>query len=154
MANGVRPDGPVLRELQDQLVKRAEDLALGLKLDERAGRLANSQAAKAVEVAEEAETPRVFLNWAHYQAGRRDSELFWKCPLQDGSPLVQHLGRELGWVEQEVARRVPEEARPATTRRAAALLLGYFRRALIGLEALRAHQNNVKPAPSAAGGKK
>src|SRR5437763_664097 len=121
MPDLARPDPGVLRDLQDSLVTRAEELALGLRLDPaRDGRLANSQASKAIEVAEGAETLRVFLNWARYQAGRRDAERFWKCQLQDGSNLVQRLDADLAWIEGEVKKRVADDPqRLATTRRAA-----------------------------------
>src|SRR5262249_14324420 len=138
------------------LVERAEKLALGLQFDERGGeQLARSQASKAVEVAGEAETPRVFLNWAHYQAGRREAERFWKCPLAGGGTLVQRLGQELTWIDQEVAKQVPDRARRLpTTRKASALLLGYLRRALIGLAALRQHQESTAAPTPAPGGKR
>jgi hypothetical protein len=157
MADETRPDRVVLRRLQDRLVEKAENMAIDLQLDPKSGeRLANSQASKAMEVAEAAETPRVFLNWVHYQAGRgKEPGFFWGHAMSDDSTLVRRLAAELSWIEQEVAKEVAEvPRRQATVRRASALLLGYFKRALVGLAELTEHRRNSKATSAAAGGKK
>jgi hypothetical protein len=155
MPDEPQPDLTALRRLQDSLVARAEKLVLDLRppTDER-GRtrvdleeMARSQASKAIAVAEASETIRVFLNWARYQAGRDRSRDFWSCPLEGGGKLVDRLRDDLEWLGQQVDAQVPDAGRRLPTlRKAAALYLGYFRRALIGYKTLAEHARAVEGA--------
>ncbi len=119
----------------DRLVQKAE--ALVWMLREAIGKsdppeVGKTQASKAIEVAQIAPTPALLINWLRYQAAREDPEerekRFWSYPLQDGRTLAEALITDL----QEIQR----EVRPEERMRAVALYLGYFRRALVGIQFL------------------
>lgn len=142
-----------LRDLQDDLVRRAEQLALNLKLKDSEGRdkgkiedsekdkdknreKGKTQVSKALEVLQTAGSLPVFVNWLRYQAGREadQKEKFWTKSAGQRS-LAKALADDLGWIQNEVQARLPDlpkAAQNAATIRAATRFLGYFRRAMIG----------------------
>ena len=116
---------------QDELVQKAEALVSQLKKskwDESVGR---TQASKAIEVAQDASTLRLFVNWLRYQAAREsDRQPFWSVGLGEGRKkvkLAEALTRELNAIQK---------AHPKDPMRAVRLFLGYFRRALVGVQFL------------------
>ena len=116
---------------QDVLVQKAEALISQLKAskwDESVGR---TQASKALEVAQDAQTLRLFVNWLRYQAAREsERQPFWSVELGRGrekANLAKALTRELNAIQ---------EAQPKDPMPAVRLFLGYFRRALVGVEFL------------------
>jgi len=131
----------VLYELQDELVRRAEQLVIDLGFKgKEVSEIGKTQASKALEVAQTAGTLAVFANWVRYQAGREKSAEFWTRIVKEQSPprerpLAQALAAHLGWVQQQIAQRlgdVPKAEQDLVTMRAVVRFLGYFRRALIG----------------------
>lgn len=140
-----------LRDLQDDLVRRAEQLALNLKLKDSEGRdkgkiedsekdkdknreKGKTQVSKALEVLQTAGSLPVFVNWLRYQAGREHSAELWTKSAGQRS-LAKALADDLGWIQNEVQARLPDlpkAAQNAATIRAATRFLGYFRRAMIG----------------------
>lgn len=138
----------ILSAMQDELVRRAEQLVRGLNLpakknDENRGKKdlieqGTTQASRALEVMQTAGSLTVFINWLRYQAGREASG-FWQRKSGQQA-LAVALSGNLNWIQQEIARRAPE-ASEAEQRdvaiRAGMRLLGYFRRALIGAEYLQ-----------------
>lgn len=116
---------------QDELVRKAEALVSQLKAskwDESVGR---TQASKAIEVAQDAPTLRLFVNWLRYQAAREsERQPFWSVELGRGrekANLAEALTRELNAIQR---------AQPEHPMRAVRLFLGYFRRALVGVKFL------------------
>lgn len=136
----------VLRDLQDDLVRRAEKLVIDLKLKDTEASEASSkgktQLSKALEVIQTAGSLVVFVNWLRYQAGRERSAEFWTKSAGQHS-LAKALADELGWIQGQVRTRLselPEAEQNAATMRAAARFLGYVRRAMIGAAYLRSIQ--------------
>lgn len=129
----------ILSDLQDAMVRRAEQLVLDLNLKTGEGALkGKTQASKALEVAQTAGSLSVFVNWLRYQAGREQSADFWTRQAGKHS-LARALAEELGWLQKEVAARLPDTDRKQqseATMRATTRFLGYFRRALIGADHL------------------
>ncbi len=125
----------ILVRLQDEMVQRAERLVRSLKLSKDEGiEKGKTQASKALEVAQTANSLGVFVNWLRYQAGRESSALFWT--KQAGQQrLAKALTAELNWLQGEIVRQMPEAAKveqQQITMRAVTRFLGYFRRALVG----------------------
>jgi len=129
----------ILSDLQDAMVRRAEQLVLDLNLSTGEGVLkGKTQASKALEVAQTAGSLPVFVNWLRYQAGRERSADFWTKQAGKHS-LARALAEDLGWLQKEVGARLPGTDRKQqsdATMRAATRFLGYFRRALIGADYL------------------
>jgi hypothetical protein len=139
----------VLRDLQDELVLRAERLVneLGFKGADVA-ESGKTQASKALEVAQSAGSLPVFLNWVRYQAGREKSADFWRrsAGRQD---LARALSGELLWIQKQVHDQLgdlPKAEQDVATMRAVVRFLGYFRRALIGAKYLQI----AEPQPEAS----
>lgn len=108
----------------DDLVRRAEEVMRRLRKskqrDEEAGR---TQASRALAVAQDSDSLRLFLNWLRYQAAREaDRQRFWSASLQKGT-LAEAVADELKAIAKEAAE---------DTMVAVRYFLGYFRRALIG----------------------
>ena len=116
---------------QDTLVKKAEDLVNLLKKSQWDKGVGRTQASKAIEVAQESPTLRVFVNWLRYQASREsERQPFWSVEIVEGhkkSCLAELLAQELNIIQK---------AQPGDPMRAVRLFLGYFRRALVGVEFL------------------
>jgi hypothetical protein len=133
----------VLRDLQDELVQRAEQLVLGLDLKGTEGSdKGKTQVSKALEVIQTAGSLMVFINWLRYQAGRERSAELWTKNAGQRS-LAEMLANDLGWIQGQVRASLPELPKveqDAVTMRAAARFLGYFRRAMIGAAHLRSIQ--------------
>lgn len=116
----------------DLLVRKAEILVK--RLQEATGwsdvpEVGKTQASKAIEVAQSAPTPLLFINWLRYQAAREDEDKrFWSCPLKDRKTLAEALAADLQSVQKTVS--------PLERMRAVTLYLGYFRRALVGIQFL------------------
>lgn len=122
---------------EDELVGRAEKIVLEArnKLSRGDAETGKTQASKAIEVAQEAKSLRVFYNWLRYQMARED---FWRIPLSEDKPLAQRIAEEAQWIQQKAGSL--EEALKAVLR-----FLGYFRRALVAVE----HLDRI---PGATGG--
>lgn len=119
-------------ELQEWMVRKAEDLVKGFKEAtgaEKAPDVGRTQTSKAIEVAQAAESPSLFINWLRYQAAReRGRDKFWSQELPDGKTLAEAIAADVNEIKKKVSA---EELMKGV-----ALYLGYFRRALIGLEYL------------------
>jgi len=119
-------------ELQEWMVKRAEDLIRSLKEAtkwEEAPDVGKTQTFKAIEVAQAAESSLLFINWLRYQAAReRERDKFWSQPLPNGKLLAEAIAADVNEIK---GKSSPEELMKNV-----ALYLGYFRRAFIGLEYL------------------
>ena len=119
-------------ELQEWMVKRAEDLIRSLKEAtkwEEAPDVGKTQTSKAIEVAQAAESSLLFINWLRYQAAReRERSKFWSQPLPNGKLLAEAIAADVNEIK---GKSSPEELMKNV-----ALYLGYFRRAFIGLEYL------------------
>lgn len=129
----------ILHELQDEMVQRAERLVRDLNLPKGEGaEKGKTQASKALEVAQSADSLAVFVNWLRYQAGRESSASFW-TKTAGGQSLAKALITDLNWLQSEVVRRMsgmPKPEQSQATMRAASRFLGYFRRALVGADFL------------------
>ena len=129
----------VIRELQDEMVKRAEKLVLDFNFrPNEAAEKGKAQASKAIEVAQSAGSLLVFINWLRYQAGREKSAYFW-TKTADRRSLVKAISEELGWLQNQVAKGMQsksKEQKNRVTMRGVTRFRGYFRRALIGAEYL------------------
>ena len=130
----------ILHHLQDQLVQKAEQLVIELKLPKGDGlSKGRTQASKALEVAQTAGSLKVFVNWLRYQAGRERSAEFWSRQTSSKSSLALALPIELGELQQWIHDHwvaADEDQRRAVTMQATTRFLGYFRRALIGADYL------------------
>jgi hypothetical protein len=113
---------------QDKLVRRAEALISQLKASPKWDKdVGKTQASKAIEVAQSADSLRLFVNWLRYQAAREsERQPFWSAPL-DKVTLAEALTTELNAIQQD------QPGDPMPTVR---LFLGYFRRALVGVDFL------------------
>jgi len=116
---------------QDWLVQQAENLAWQLReagwQEAEQGR---TQASKAVEVAQDAESLRLFVNWLRYQAARESrQQRFWSRQLKK-QELAEVLVSDL----KAIQKRAASDQTPVML--AVRLYLGYFRRALVGVEYL------------------
>ena len=147
----------ILSELQDALVQRAEQLVSGLHIQRNAQQTGenklitegNTQASRALEVIQAADSLAVCLNWLRYQTGRAAARDFWRRKSGDRE-LAVALTAQLTWIQQEIERRAPEATaaeRRTVTVRASLRLLGYFRRALIGAEYLGLIKLDAEAAP-------
>jgi len=116
----------------DLLVRKAEALVRALREAtgwKDAPDVGKTQSSKAIEVAQSAPILPLFVNWLRYQAAREEEgKRFWSCPLKDRRVLAEALAADLQAIQKSVG---PEE-----TMRAVTLYLGYFRRALVGLQFL------------------
>jgi len=114
----------------DKLVHEAERLVEQIA-KQRANEeldIGKTQASKAIEVAQSADSLRLFINWLRYQAAREtDRQQFWSMNLSGGKTLAQTLTEVL----KRISPKEPEKAMPAVR-----LFLGYFRRALVGIKFL------------------
>ena len=119
-------------ELQEWMVKRAEDLIRSLKEAtkwEEAPDAGKTQTSKAIEVAQAAESPLLFINWLRYQAAReRERSKFWSQKLAGDKTLAEAITEDVN----ELKGKSPS----GELIKNVALYLGYFRRALIGLKYL------------------
>lgn len=119
-------------ELQEWMVKRAEDLIRSLKEAtkwEEAPDVGKTQTSKAIEVAQAAESPLLFINWLRYQAAReRERSKFWSQKLAGDKTLAEAITEDVN----ELKGKSPS----GELIKNVALYLGYFRRALIGLKYL------------------
>jgi len=131
----------ILRELQDEMVQRAERLVRNLQLPSRgdeATQKRRTQASRAIEVAQTAGSLSVFINWLRYQAARKDSQDFWGMKVGQ-KQLAGALAENLSWLQREIGNRMQGESKPEQNRvimNAATRFLGYFRRALVGADFL------------------
>lgn len=125
----------------DDLVKRAEDLAVGLWEREKAkGRKerraeeGKNQLSKAIEVAEASGSIRVFENWLLYQASRSpdSGSAFW-------TQEVQSKGKKRTFAEAlfEEVESLANEYQGDERAEALVWFLGYLRRAVVAGELLR-----------------
>lgn len=116
-----------LRDEQDQLVQKAEALVHQLKdLGGWNQDIGRTQASRAIEVARAADSLRLFINWLRYQAAREsDRQRFWSLKLNQAT-LAETLSKALNDLPAGEDGPMPQ----------ARLLLGYFRRALVGAEFL------------------
>lgn len=119
----------------DLLVQKAEALVKQLREEtgwQEAPDVGKTQASKAIEVAQSAPTPLLFINWLRYQAAREDPEdrekRFWSYPLKGKKTLAEALSADL----QDIQKKVSSQERM----RAITLYLGYFRRALVSIKFL------------------
>lgn len=116
---------------QDELVQKAEALVSRLKASKWDKSVGRTQASKAIEVAQDAPTLRLFVNWIRYQAAREsERQPFWSVDLGQGrekANLAEALTQELNAIQ----KAHPENPMPAVR-----LFLGYFRRALVGVKFL------------------
>ena len=126
-------------ELQEWMVQKAEGLVRGLKeaAEKEAAKsgvrkildVGKTQTSKAIEVAQAAASPLLFINWLRYQAAReRERDKFWSQSLPNGKLLAEAIAADVNEIK---GKSSPEELMKNV-----ALYLGYFRRALIGLEYL------------------
>ena len=131
-------DRAALQQIPEQLVEAAEQVVKDLRIDARsAEEMGKSQASKAIQVAQAADSLRVFINWVRYQAGRERSADFWSRETGSDQKLVERLAGEFREFEQKLAGRIADESRRGPTLMAAVVLfLGYFRRALVGYQYL------------------
>ncbi len=113
---------------QDDLVRKAESLVSQLKESKQWSKeIGRTQASKAIEVAQEADTLQLFVNWLRYQAAREgDRQPFWSASLAK-KILAEMLTDELNAIQ----RAEPDDPMPTVR-----LFLGYFRRALVGADFL------------------
>lgn len=122
-----------LRDIQDLLVAKAEELVRGLSSDnEETGK---TQLSRAIEVASTADTLRVFINWLRYQAGRERSRDFWTQTSRNDTTLAEAVAKSLDLIRKELSKRC-ENISDKTIMRATTLFLGYMRRAVVGSEFL------------------
>ena len=130
----------VLHYLQDEMVTRAEQLVIDLRLPKGDGlSKGRTQASKALEVAQTAGSLKVFVNWLRYQAGRERSAEFWSRQAGKEPSLARALTIELGNLQQRIQQvwgTADDQQRNAAVMQAAQRFMGYFRRALIGAEYL------------------
>ena len=108
---------------QDWLVQQAENLAWQLReagwQEAEQGR---TQTSKAVEVAQDAESLRLFVNWLRYQAARESrQQRFWSRQLKK-QELAEVLVSDL----KAIQKRAASDQIPVML--AVRLYLGYFRR--------------------------
>ena len=119
-------------ELQEWMVQKAESLAKGFKEAtgvEEAPDVGKTQTSKAIEVAQAAESPLLFINWLRYQAAReRERDKFWSRELPDGQTLAEAIAADVNEIKGKSSSK--------ELMKNVALYLGYFRRALIGIEYL------------------
>jgi hypothetical protein len=113
---------------QEELVRKAEALVSQLKESKQWNKeVGRTQASKAIEVAQEAETLRLFVNWLRYQAARESNrQPFWSASLAR-TTLAEVLSQELNAIQNAESDDPMPKVR---------LFLGYFRRALIGADFL------------------
>lgn len=120
--------------LNEELVARAEDIvkAMGGHADQ-AGEPSRAQLARAVDVAREARSSRVFNNWLAYQAGREQSGEFWSHRI-GGRELVDWVRETLAFIERRVGEEIPSdpEGRREAVTESLVRFLGFLRRALVG----------------------
>jgi len=111
---------------EDKLVDAAEKIVLTAK-DQLSGKAetGKTQASKAIEVAQEAKSLRVFRNWLRYQMARED---FWQTHVESKF-LAERIAEEVERIAGEA--KSSEEALKAVIR-----FLGYFRRALVAIDHL------------------
>lgn len=112
----------VTRVGQDQLVQRAESLVRDLKASRWNKDVGNTQASRALEVARDASTVRLFVNWLRYQAAREsERQPFGSVQMGHGGrkiSLAEAITRELNALQQEAGGDPMEAVR---------LFMGYFR---------------------------
>jgi hypothetical protein len=124
----------VVDALNEELVARAEEIVKAMRGHaEQAGELSKAQLARAIDVAREARSSRVFSNWLAYQAGRKESGEFWSQRVGDRE-LVNWVRETLAFIERRVGEEMPSDAegrREAVTE-ALVRFLGFLRRALVG----------------------
>ncbi|RMF34388.1 MAG: hypothetical protein D6759_05910 [Chloroflexi bacterium] len=115
----------------DWLVRKAEDLVQRLKQSGWQGSdQGKTQASKAIEVAQDASSLRLFVNWLRYQAAREREKKqpgFWSRSL-DGQLLAEAMVADLQEIQQQFGKD--------RTMQGVRLYLGYFRRALVGIRYL------------------
>ncbi|HIC92884.1 MAG TPA: hypothetical protein EYP09_01345 [Anaerolineae bacterium] len=120
-------------ELQEWMVRRAEDLIRRLKEAtgwDEAPDVGKTQTSKAIEVAQAAASPLLFIHWLRYQAAREGARnKFWSRKLAgDNKTLAEAITEDVNELKgKSPAGELMENV---------ALYLGYFRRALIGLKYL------------------
>ncbi|MGQ9533085.1 MAG: hypothetical protein ACUVTQ_09850 [Desulfotomaculales bacterium] len=121
-------------ELNEELVARAEEIvkAMGGHA-EQAGELSKAQLSRAVDVAREARSSRVFNNWLAYQAGREQSGEFWSHRIA-GRELVDWVRETLTFIEERIGEQVPSdpECRREAVTESLVRFLGFLKRALVG----------------------
>lgn len=126
-------------ELQEWMVQKAEGLVRGLKeaAEKEAAKsgvrkildVGKTQTSKAIEVAQAAESPLLFINWLRYQAAReRERSKFWSQKLAGDKTLAEAITEDVN----ELKGKSPS----GELIKNVALYLGYFRRTLIGLKYL------------------
>lgn len=134
----------VLRDLQDDMVRRAEQLVRGIEGEHGeasksdAIKKGRTQMSKALEVAQSAGSLLVFTNWLRYQTARDNSREFWS-KRTSGRSVASAIVHDLTWLEGQVATRMAGEDAPRRDQAAmvaATRYLGFLRRALIGAELL------------------
>jgi hypothetical protein len=107
----------------DELVSWAEEIVLSAKEElkelENRGEKGRTQASKAIEVARESNSLRVFNNWLRYQTARSDSGEFWGMKTKSGKSLAQSISEKIREIKEmkNVMR-----------------FLGFFYRALVGVK--------------------
>ncbi len=115
----------------DWLVRKAESLVQRLKRSNwQESDQGKTQASKAIEVAQDASSLRLFVNWLRYQAAREREKKqpgFWSRSL-DGQVLAEAMVADLREIQQQLGEDQTMEG--------VRLYLGYFRRALVGIKYL------------------
>lgn len=115
-----RSEQQIIRDLQDEMVLRAELLVQELKLKKGEGaKSGKTQASKALEVAQSAGSLSVFINWLRYQAGREKggnqghkSAEFWtktiatKKKNEKERYLAKEMSDNLVWLRNQVFSEV------------------------------------------------
>jgi len=116
-------------ELQELMVQKAEGLVRSFKEAtgvEEAPDVGKTQTSKAIEVAQAAESPLLFINWLRYQAAReRERSKFWSQELPNGKTLAEAIAADVN--------EIKGNSSPGELMKNVALYLGYFRRAFIGI---------------------
>lgn len=139
----------ILRDLQDHMVEQAEQLVRDLDLATGQGvTKGRTQASKALEVAQTAQSLSVFVNWIRYQAARERSTDFWSKRAGKHTSLAKGVTVALGELRGEIESSLPKTATTAekadVVMQGVTRFLGYFRRALIGADFL----NDIMLAPT------
>ena len=118
-------DHDLLARKAEALVKRLQEATRWQETPE----VGKTQASKAIEVAQSAPTPSLFINWLRYQTARESADRrFWSYSLEPQQTLAEALAADL--------RDIVKDLSPEQRMRAVTLYLGYFRRALVGMKYL------------------
>lgn len=129
--------------LNEELVVRAEEIVQAM--GQQAGGLedlSKSQLARAIDVARNARSPRVFHNWLAYQAGRDQSRAFWTQAIGNRQ-LIDWVRETLQFIEARLDEKVlpDQKLRQEAVTEALIRFLGFLRRSMVGRDYLLGGRN-------------